>query len=98
MIEGNMAKKMDVEVGITSGEKIEIKKGLKEKDQVIVDPNRWDNRWHGSENEMIQLEGIIKSYPIGKETIDVLKTIDLTIDKGEFVAIMGPSGSGKSTL
>ncbi len=47
---------------------------------------------------MIQLEGIIKSYPIGKETIDVLKTIDLTIKKGEFVAIMGPSGSGKSTL
>src|SRR4051794_13447641 len=47
---------------------------------------------------MIQLEGIIKSYPIGKETIDVLKTIDLTIEKGEFVAIMGPSGSGKSSL
>ena len=47
---------------------------------------------------MIQLEGITKSYPIGKETIDVLKTIELTIDNGEFVAIMGPSGSGKSTL
>jgi HlyD family secretion protein len=39
MIEGNKAKKIDVEVGITSGEKIEIKKGLKEKDLVIVDPN-----------------------------------------------------------
>ncbi len=39
MIEGNRTKKVDVEVGITSGEKIEIKKGLKEKDQVIVDPN-----------------------------------------------------------
>ena len=47
---------------------------------------------------MIQLEGITKSYPIGKDKIDVLKTINLTIDKGEFVAIMGPSGSGKSTL
>jgi putative ABC transport system ATP-binding protein len=47
---------------------------------------------------MIQLEGITKSYPIGKDKIDVLKTINLTIGKGEFVAIMGPSGSGKSTL
>jgi len=47
---------------------------------------------------MIVLEGITKSYPIGKEKIDVLKSIHLTIEKGEFVAIMGPSGSGKSTL
>lgn len=47
---------------------------------------------------MIRLEKITKSYPIGKDKIDVLKSIDLTIEKGEFVAIMGPSGSGKSTL
>lgn len=40
MIEGNKTKKVDVEVGITSGEKIEIIKGLKEKDQVIVDLNK----------------------------------------------------------
>ncbi|WP_141434311.1 ABC transporter ATP-binding protein [Bacillus sp. 03113] len=47
---------------------------------------------------MIQLEGITKTYLVGKEKIDVLKNIDLTIRQGEFVAIMGPSGSGKSTL
>ncbi|MBB6446344.1 ABC transporter ATP-binding protein [Bacillus benzoevorans] len=47
---------------------------------------------------MIRLEEITKSYPIGKDKIDVLKSINLTIEKGEFVAIMGPSGSGKSTL
>ena len=47
---------------------------------------------------MIRLDGITKSYPIGKDTIDVLKSIHLTIEQGEFVAIMGPSGSGKSTL
>ena len=40
VIDGNKAKKIDVEVGITTGEKIEIKKGLKEKDQVIVGPNK----------------------------------------------------------
>jgi putative ABC transport system ATP-binding protein len=47
---------------------------------------------------MIRLESIRKSYQLGKEDVDVLKGIDLTINKGEFTAIMGPSGSGKSTI
>ncbi|MRX71619.1 ATP-binding cassette domain-containing protein [Bacillus lacus] len=47
---------------------------------------------------MISLEGITKSYSIGKETFDVLKHVSVVIEEGEFVAIMGPSGSGKSTL
>ncbi|MFS0593121.1 ABC transporter ATP-binding protein [Cytobacillus horneckiae] len=47
---------------------------------------------------MIQLTQIVKSYQIGKEMVDILKKIDLTIEQGESIAIMGPSGSGKSTL
>ncbi|CUX93271.1 ABC transporter ATP-binding protein [Bacillus velezensis] len=47
---------------------------------------------------MIQLSKVKKSYQIGKETFDVLRSIDLTIEEGEYVSIMGPSGSGKSTL
>ncbi len=47
---------------------------------------------------MIQLEGIRKSYHMGKQSLEVLKGIDLTINDGELVSIMGSSGSGKSTL
>ncbi|MFT4543856.1 MAG: putative ABC transport system ATP-binding protein [Bacteroidia bacterium] len=47
---------------------------------------------------MIELSGIRKSYRIGQNNLDVLKGIDLTINEGELVSIMGSSGTGKSTL
>lgn len=47
---------------------------------------------------MIRIEKLHKSYPIGKDSLHVLKGLDLHIKEGEFVSIMGSSGSGKSTL
>ena len=47
---------------------------------------------------MIKIEKLHKSYPIGKDSLHVLKGIDLHIKEGEFVSIMGSSGSGKYTL
>jgi putative ABC transport system ATP-binding protein len=47
---------------------------------------------------MIRLENITKTYPMGKRQLTVLNRINLTIERGELVAVMGPSGSGKTTL
>ena len=47
---------------------------------------------------MIELKKINRHFKNGDETNHILKDIDIHIDEGEFIAIMGPSGSGKSTL
>ncbi len=47
---------------------------------------------------MIQLEGLSKVYEQGEIRVEALKNIDLHVEEGDFMAIMGPSGSGKSTL
>jgi putative ABC transport system ATP-binding protein len=48
--------------------------------------------------EILKVENLTKSYGKGEAKVDAIKNINLSINKGEFVAIVGPSGSGKSTL
>ena len=49
-------------------------------------------------NTVLQAKGLCKTYIVNKRQNNVLKNIDLSVDEGEMVAVMGPSGSGKSTL
>ena len=47
---------------------------------------------------MIEMRGINKGYMLGDERLPILKNVDFSVEKGEYVAILGPSGSGKTTF
>jgi putative ABC transport system ATP-binding protein len=49
-------------------------------------------------NKAIEVQNVCKSFQLADSTLDVLKNVNLEIEQGEFISIMGPSGSGKSTL
>jgi len=48
--------------------------------------------------DIIQIRGLVKTYRVGKVDVQALRGVDLEIEKGHFLSIIGPSGSGKSTL
>ncbi|MFQ5815285.1 MAG: ABC transporter ATP-binding protein [Candidatus Hydrothermarchaeaceae archaeon] len=51
-----------------------------------------------AKNEIVKLEGVVKTYFLDHIEVPALRGVDLAVAKGEFASIMGPSGSGKSTL
>lgn len=53
---------------------------------------------HNDNEVLIEIEKLVKTYRMGQETVQVLHDVDLIVNKGDFLAIVGPSGSGKSTM
>ena len=51
-----------------------------------------------SQKPIVEVKNVIKTFPVGDTTVTILKGVSLTVQPGEFVAIVGPSGNGKSTL
>lgn len=49
-------------------------------------------------HNIVRVVGVTKTFALGKQTVQVLKGVDLEVAEGEYLSIMGPSGSGKSTL
>lgn len=65
---------------------------------MVTNPGPSPRRAQGSEEALIQMRGVVKTFKNAAGAFTVLKGIDLDIRRGEFVAIVGKSGSGKSTL
>ncbi len=47
---------------------------------------------------LLEIKNVYKDYPQGKEMVSILKDVNISVDNGDYIAIMGPSGSGKTTL
>ena len=63
-----------------------------------MESNLNEERMEARTKEIIRTERLSKTYETGVETIHAVRSIDLSVLRGEFIAIMGPSGSGKSTF
>ena len=111
--DGKSVEQKSVTVGVSDGMNCEITSGLNAGDTVLkssgvtmaelmeqMHAQQRTGRWAEAamSNDFFKMRGIVKQYQMGNEVQTILKGIDLDIEEGEFLSILGPSGSGKSTL
>ncbi len=86
--------------GLVNWNTVEVLSGLNVGDKVVLSVGQ-DGVVAGAYarvTKMIRLEHIHRYFQVGEQTVHALNDINVTIEKGEYVSVMGPSGSGKSTL
>lgn len=76
----------------------DIQAALRELQQAAKAEREFKTYTPKNQEIVVQVQGLAKTYKMGKTTVDALKNVDFTVYRGEFVAITGTSGSGKSTL